>query len=214
MLLCPSQAWTTWNELLCDRPRASKPLPPSRITTAWGAVGNTILEIIPLSLRRARSATGTLRRMRLDRQCTPKLADPNSCCERPTRDIHCKNVRWSNGIWARCSDATVAQMSSHTSPASPRGFFFFAWPSNRVRCFVYLTNPGGVVPSKLKTPLQAGLFLYRLLTIRRQRWRVGRNIPVRSLASAQPRPSDLRPGISHRTPTSLPPAGVRRGLTS
>jgi hypothetical protein len=29
----------------------------------------------------------------------------------PTRDIHCKNVRWSNGIWARCSDATVAQTS-------------------------------------------------------------------------------------------------------
>src|SRR5262245_9013613 len=23
----------------------------------------------------------------------------------PHRDIHCKNVRWSNGIWARCSDA-------------------------------------------------------------------------------------------------------------
>jgi hypothetical protein len=41
----------------------------------------------------------------------PKLADPDSCCERPTRDIHCKNVRWSNGISARCSDATVAQIS-------------------------------------------------------------------------------------------------------
>src|SRR5262249_18962486 len=29
----------------------------------------------------------------------------------PHSDIHCKNVRWSKGIWARCSDATVAQMS-------------------------------------------------------------------------------------------------------
>jgi hypothetical protein len=29
----------------------------------------------------------------------------------PHRDIHCKNVRWSNGLSACCSDATLAQMS-------------------------------------------------------------------------------------------------------
>jgi tripartite-type tricarboxylate transporter receptor subunit TctC len=28
----------------------------------------------------------------------PKLADPDSCCAQPHRDIHCKNLRWSNGI--------------------------------------------------------------------------------------------------------------------
>jgi len=28
----------------------------------------------------------------------PKLADPDSCCALPRRDIHCKNARWSNGI--------------------------------------------------------------------------------------------------------------------
>ena len=35
-----SSSGTTWNESLCDRPRASKPLPPSRITTAWRAFGS------------------------------------------------------------------------------------------------------------------------------------------------------------------------------
>jgi PTS system nitrogen regulatory IIA component len=32
------------------------------------------------------------------RRLIPKLADPDSCCAQPHRDIHCKNLRWSNGI--------------------------------------------------------------------------------------------------------------------
>jgi len=35
----------------------------------------------------------------------PKLEDPDSCYVRRRWDIHCKNVRWSNGIWAHCSGA-------------------------------------------------------------------------------------------------------------
>jgi hypothetical protein len=33
-----------------------------------------------------------------DRWLIPKLADPDSCCVRPTGTFHCKNMRWSNGI--------------------------------------------------------------------------------------------------------------------
>ncbi len=35
----------------------------------------------------------------------PKLEDPDSCYVRRHWDIHCKNVRRSNGIWAPCSGA-------------------------------------------------------------------------------------------------------------
>jgi hypothetical protein len=41
----------------------------------------------------------------------PKLADPDSCRAPPHRDIHCKNLRWSNGIEAPCSARTVPRMS-------------------------------------------------------------------------------------------------------
>ena len=35
----------------------------------------------------------------------------------PHRDVHCKNVRWSNGIWAPCSSADGAADES-VSPQS------------------------------------------------------------------------------------------------
>src|SRR5262249_18938290 len=38
----------------------------------------------------------------------PKLEDPDSCYVRRHWDIHCKNVRRSNGIWAPCSGADDA----------------------------------------------------------------------------------------------------------
>src|SRR5947208_2778878 len=38
----------------------------------------------------------------------PKLEDPDSCYVRRHWDIHCKNVRRSNGIWAPCSSADDA----------------------------------------------------------------------------------------------------------
>src|SRR5215831_18421867 len=41
-------------------------------------------------------------------QVIPKLADPDSCCAPPHRDIHCKNLRWSNGIWAALLSADGA----------------------------------------------------------------------------------------------------------
>src|SRR6516162_3806294 len=41
----------------------------------------------------------------------PQLADPDSCCLRPFRDIHCRNVRRSNGICALGCTQTVAPMS-------------------------------------------------------------------------------------------------------
>ena len=63
-----------------SRARANRSRHPGsrQLGELLGAVGNTILEIIPLSLRRARSATGTLRRMRLDRQCTTGLRKPRA----------------------------------------------------------------------------------------------------------------------------------------
>jgi hypothetical protein len=48
----------------------------------------------------------------------PKLEDPDSCHVRRHWDIHCKNVRWSNGIWAPCSGADGGadeSMSPHFS---------------------------------------------------------------------------------------------------
>jgi hypothetical protein len=48
----------------------------------------------------------------------PKLEDLDSCHVRRHWDIRCKNVRWSNGIWAPCSGAHCGadeSMSLHFS---------------------------------------------------------------------------------------------------
>jgi hypothetical protein len=45
----------------------------------------------------------------------PKLEDPDSCYVRRHWDIHCKNVRRSNGIWAPCSGADDVADESNVS---------------------------------------------------------------------------------------------------
>ena len=53
-----------------------------------------------------------------------KFADPDSRCMLPHWDVHCKNVRRSNGIWAPCSsadgaaDQSVSPQSGITHPPS------------------------------------------------------------------------------------------------
>src|SRR6516165_10538913 len=42
----------------------------------------------------------------------PKLADAELILREPHQDIHCKNVRWTNGIWGPCPSADVGEHES------------------------------------------------------------------------------------------------------
>src|SRR5262245_11171217 len=83
----------------------------------------------------------------------PKLEDPDSCYVRRRWDIHSKNVRWSNGIWASCLGAdggadesmspqfgiTIASTSSFHGPGQPRASNSSAPPLESLSRFTPLT---------------------------------------------------------------------------